>query len=117
MKTQYRENKLLSRLLSVSEVADFLVVHPSTVRRWGKKGLLKSYTSGLRHNLRFKQGDVLNFQKDLEKELGYRLLNWLWLELKTKAPVPWHGSHMKASPSATARSQRYVLISQESGTL
>ena len=61
MKAEYRENKLPARLLSVSEVADFLGVHSSTVRRWGKKGLLKPYTIGLRNNLRFKQEDVLNF--------------------------------------------------------
>jgi excisionase family DNA binding protein len=51
---------LPARLLSVGEVARFLGVHSSTVRRWGKKGLLKSYTIGLRNNLRFKQEDVLN---------------------------------------------------------
>ena len=60
MKIKYRKDKLPARLLSVSEVADFLGVHPSTVRRWGQKGLLKSYPIGLRNNLRFKQEDVLN---------------------------------------------------------
>ena len=59
MKTGYRENKLPARLLSVSEVAQFLGVHASTVRRWGKRGLLKAYAIGLRNNLRFKQEDVL----------------------------------------------------------
>ena len=61
MKEEYRKNKLPARLLRVSEVADFLGVHPSTVRRWEEKDLLRSYTIGLRHNLRFKQEDVLNF--------------------------------------------------------
>jgi excisionase family DNA binding protein len=60
-KTEYRENKLPARLLHVGEVASFLGVHSSTVRRWVKKGLLKSYVIGLRHNLRFKQEDVLGF--------------------------------------------------------
>jgi len=54
-------NKLPARLLSVGEVAYFLGVHSSTIRRWGKRGLLKSYSIGLRHNLRFKQEDILNF--------------------------------------------------------
>ena len=68
METAYREDKLPARLLPVSEVARFLGVHTSTVRRWGKKGILKSYTFGLRHNLRFKQEDVLNFLDKCKKE-------------------------------------------------
>jgi excisionase family DNA binding protein len=61
MKTEYRESKLPARLLPISEVARFFGVHCSTVRRWGKKGLLRSYAIGLRHDLRFKQEDVLRF--------------------------------------------------------
>lgn len=61
METDYHENKLPARLLSVSEVARFLGIHSSTVRRWGKRGLLRSYPIGIRNNLRFKQEDVLNF--------------------------------------------------------
>ena len=68
MITEYNENKLPARLLSVGEVARFLGVHTSTVRRWGKKGLLKSYTIGLRHNLRFKQEDVLSFLDKCQEE-------------------------------------------------
>ncbi len=59
--TEHRENRLPARLLAVGEIARFLGVHSSTVRRWEKKGLLKSYVIGLRNNLRFKQEDVLNF--------------------------------------------------------
>ena len=55
------ENKLPARLIAIGEVARFLGVHSSTVRRWEKQGLLKAYTIGLRRNLRFKQEDVLNF--------------------------------------------------------
>ncbi len=68
METEYRENKLPARLLPVSEVAHFLGVHSSTIRRWEKEGILKSYAIGLRHNLRFKQEDVLNFLDKCQKE-------------------------------------------------
>ena len=71
METAYLENKLPARLLPVNEVAHFLGVHSSTVRRWEKRGLLKSYAIGLRHNLRFKQEDVLNFLDKCQKESAY----------------------------------------------
>ena len=61
VKTGYRGSESQPRLLPVSEVARFLGVHSSTVRRWGESGLLRSYEIGLHHNLMFKQEDVLNF--------------------------------------------------------
>ncbi len=71
METEYHENKLPGRLLPVSEVARFLGVHSSTVRRWEKGGLLKSYTIGFRHNLRFKQEDILNFLHKSQEESAH----------------------------------------------
>ena len=41
------------------------------------------------------------FKKDLEKKSGHVLLNWRWLEVKPKAPLPWNSSHMKEALSAT----------------
>ena len=66
LNTDYHENKLPARLLRVNEVARFLGVHASTIRRWEKKGLLKSYPIGLRHNLRFKQEDVLGLLREYQ---------------------------------------------------
>ncbi len=42
------------------------------------------------------------FKKDLETKSGYTLLNWRWLEVKPKAPLPWNDSHMKAALSTVA---------------
>jgi excisionase family DNA binding protein len=59
--TGYVENKLPARLLAVDEVAHFLGVHSSTVRRWERIGLLQSHPIGPRNNLRFRQEDILKF--------------------------------------------------------
>ena len=61
-------DRLPARLLAVGEVAHFLGVHSSTVRRWEKKGLLRSYAIGLRRSLRFKQEDVLSFLNKSRKK-------------------------------------------------
>lgn len=67
-RTEYNDNKLPARLLAVAEVAHFLGVHSGTIRRWEKKGLLKSYAIGLRRSLRFKQEDVLSFLNKSRKK-------------------------------------------------
>lgn len=74
IETEYHENKLPARLLPVSEVARFLGVHSSTVRRWERTGILKSYAIGFGRNLRFKQEDVLNFLDECQKENGHGVL-------------------------------------------
>jgi excisionase family DNA binding protein len=67
----HSDDRLPARLLAVGEVARFLGVHTSTVRRWEKQGLLKSYAIGLRNSLRFKQEDVLSFlNKSRKKSIG-----------------------------------------------
>jgi excisionase family DNA binding protein len=65
----YHDIRLPARLLAVGEVARFLGVHSSTVRRWEKKGLLKSYVIGFGRNLRFKQEDVLSFLENAGKRV------------------------------------------------
>ena len=73
VETEYQESKLPARLLAVDEVACFLGVHSSTVRRWGRGGLLKSYSIGIGRNLRFKQEDVLIFLDECQGEGAHRL--------------------------------------------
>ncbi len=43
------------------------------------------------------------FKKDLEKESGCVLVNWWWLEVKPKAPLPWNDAHMKVALSSVSR--------------
>lgn len=50
-----------SRMLTVTEVAHLLHVHPNTVRLWSKIGVLKAYRIGKRRDYRFKLADVETF--------------------------------------------------------
>lgn len=49
------------QMLTVSEVAHLLHVHPNTVRLWSKLGSLKSYRIGKRRDYRFNLADVESF--------------------------------------------------------
>ena len=67
METEYRQNILPAPLLTVEEVGRFLHVHSNTIRRWERKGLLKSYSIGLGNNLRFSLEEVLDFLNKCRK--------------------------------------------------
>jgi len=56
---QTRSNN--SRMLTTTEVADFLHVHPNTVRQWANKELLHAYRLGTRGDRRFKREEVDSF--------------------------------------------------------
>jgi len=51
-------NEVPCRLLTVREVAEFLHVHPNTVRQWSEKGLIRSCRVGSRGDRRFSVADV-----------------------------------------------------------
>ena len=48
-------------MLTTTEVAKLLHVHPNTVRQWTNKGLLPTYRLGSRRDRRFKWEDVEGF--------------------------------------------------------
>ena len=48
----------MPELMTVTEVAAWLKVHPNTVRRWSQRGLLKTYRIGARRDRRFDRTEV-----------------------------------------------------------
>jgi excisionase family DNA binding protein len=54
----------LDTMLTVRQVADFLHVSMSTVRRWSGIGMLKSYRVGPRGDRRYLRDDVLRFLEE-----------------------------------------------------
>ncbi len=51
----------IDKMLTVNEVAHLLNVHPVTVRRWEKKGQLKSYRLGPKKVIRFRKEELFSF--------------------------------------------------------
>lgn len=54
----------LETMLTIRQVADFLHVSMSTVRRWSDCGMLKSYRVGPRGDRRYLRDDVLYFLEE-----------------------------------------------------
>ena len=48
-------------MLTTTEVARFLNVHPNTVRQWANRELIHAYRLGTRGDRRFKREEVDNF--------------------------------------------------------
>ncbi len=48
-----------NKLLKLSEAAELLSVHPNTLRKWDKKGILKAVRFGVRKDRRYKREDVI----------------------------------------------------------
>lgn len=55
------ESEIPQAMFTVKKLASILNIHPSTVRRWEREGLLRAYRIGPRRNLRFKQEDLFDF--------------------------------------------------------
>lgn len=57
-------NGPIETMLTIRQVADFLHVSMSTVRRWSASGILKSYCVGPRGDRRYQRDDVLRFLEE-----------------------------------------------------
>ena len=54
-----RQSQTSETMLTARQVADFLQVHISTVRRWSDQGILRSYRVGPRGDYRFLLDEVV----------------------------------------------------------
>lgn len=58
-------NNELSEMLTVSEVARLIHVHPNTLRRWSDTGIIRALRITRRGDRRFRLVDVNRFLDDL----------------------------------------------------
>ena len=61
MKSMSAVEDYIDQMLTVNQVAYLLNIHPGTVRRWEKKGQLKSYRLGPKKVIRFRKDDLYGF--------------------------------------------------------
>lgn len=57
----------LSELLTLSEASQILKVHPNTLRKWDKKGILKAVRFGQRGDRRYRKEDIENLTANKAK--------------------------------------------------
>lgn len=49
----------VTELLTLSEASQILKVHPNTLRKWDRKGILKAVRFGQRGDRRYRKNDIL----------------------------------------------------------
>lgn len=57
-----------NNLLKLSEAAELLNVHPNTLRKWDKKGILKAVRFGERGDRRYRKEDLDKFTNKHKNE-------------------------------------------------
>ncbi len=56
-----RVESMNPQMLTTSDAARLLHVHPNTIRQWSNKGLLRAYRLGTRGDRRFKREEIDRF--------------------------------------------------------
>jgi len=60
--------KYTKEIMTCDEVAEYLRVHVSSVRRWSRSGKITAYKVGGRGDWRYREQDVLSFLYDTNQE-------------------------------------------------
>jgi excisionase family DNA binding protein len=58
----------MESMLTVTEVARLLHVHPNTLRRWSNNGRIRAYRITPRGDRRFKHGEIARFLDELNSQ-------------------------------------------------
>jgi len=58
----------MDKLLSIQEAAEFLGVHPETLRRWDREGVLQAIKVNERGDRRYRYEDLLRFRSGIKVE-------------------------------------------------
>jgi excisionase family DNA binding protein len=58
------------KLLTTKQAAQILNVHENTVRRWSKRGIIKSYRIGSRSDRRFAEADINTLNARIHQQAG-----------------------------------------------
>jgi len=59
---------VVDNMLTVSETANLLHIHPNTLRRWTDKGLIRSYAINPRGDRRFSPRDINQFLSEMNSQ-------------------------------------------------
>ena len=57
----------MEKLLKLSKAAELLNVHPNTLRKWDKKGILKAIRFGERKDRRYRKEDIMKLVNNKTK--------------------------------------------------
>ena len=60
-------NNVKNKLLTIKEASEMLRVSKITLRRWEKKGIIKTERIGVRHDRRFKLADIRKILSNYDK--------------------------------------------------
>jgi excisionase family DNA binding protein len=67
-KTNTLNKEITKEIMTCDEVAEYLRVHVSSVRRWSRSGKLRAFKVGGRGDWRYREQDVLAFLYDANSE-------------------------------------------------
>ena len=59
-------------MLTITEVAQLLNVHPNTLRRWSDNGIIKAFRIGIRGDRRFRRKDINRLLADAGYPEGFK---------------------------------------------
>ncbi len=62
------KNDDLPQLVTLKQASQLLKVHPNTMRKWDKKGILKAVRFGVRKDRRYKNEDIIKLVNSKSKD-------------------------------------------------